>query len=328
MSYCHLINGVGINFANGFGPQPAQRIFQYIDSSDCLSSDCINTCITQISDITVNNITSNAASVTWNDATTTNTSWQVSVSTYPFEPTIWETTTSNSYTFINLSPNTYYTFNVRPICINSLNGASRKAIFATSDDFCLGKIFTDTGGPENVYDDNENWIRVVAPIDSNNKVKVIFSSIDLELNYDYLYIFDGLDASAPSLTPSGINGNLIVGPFQSTADSGALTFQFISDGFVVADGWNGNFSCQTLGVNDFGFVDFSYYPNPVSNKLTIDSRNEIQNITIYSIDGKLLYEKKENIMKTTIDLSNYEIGNYIMKLNFNNKIVSIKVLKN
>src|SRR5690606_31122177 len=35
MSYC-----TNINFANGFGPQPALRIRQHIEASSCLSNDC------------------------------------------------------------------------------------------------------------------------------------------------------------------------------------------------------------------------------------------------------------------------------------------------
>jgi len=36
MSYCHLVNSVGINFTLGFGPQPGQRIRDYVDGVSCL----------------------------------------------------------------------------------------------------------------------------------------------------------------------------------------------------------------------------------------------------------------------------------------------------
>lgn len=38
MSYCHLIGGVGINFNNGFGPQPGDRIRTRISNATCLES--------------------------------------------------------------------------------------------------------------------------------------------------------------------------------------------------------------------------------------------------------------------------------------------------
>jgi hypothetical protein len=44
MSYCHLVNSVGISFANGFGPQPGDLIRQTIDSKACMSGDCTKSC--------------------------------------------------------------------------------------------------------------------------------------------------------------------------------------------------------------------------------------------------------------------------------------------
>jgi hypothetical protein len=45
MSYCHLVGGVGINFANGFGPQPGDRI-----RSEVYNASCLNACPTQLTD--------------------------------------------------------------------------------------------------------------------------------------------------------------------------------------------------------------------------------------------------------------------------------------
>ena len=38
MSYCHLVSGVGINFANGFGPQPGDRIRSEVYNAACLAA--------------------------------------------------------------------------------------------------------------------------------------------------------------------------------------------------------------------------------------------------------------------------------------------------
>jgi hypothetical protein len=38
MSYCHLVNGVGVNFANGFGPQPGNVIRTQVAAAACLGS--------------------------------------------------------------------------------------------------------------------------------------------------------------------------------------------------------------------------------------------------------------------------------------------------
>ena len=38
MSYCHLVSGVGINFNNGFGPQPGDRIRTEVYNAPCLNA--------------------------------------------------------------------------------------------------------------------------------------------------------------------------------------------------------------------------------------------------------------------------------------------------
>lgn len=43
MSYCHLTNS-GINFLNGFGPLPGNRIRQRVGQVSCLGTDCANSC--------------------------------------------------------------------------------------------------------------------------------------------------------------------------------------------------------------------------------------------------------------------------------------------
>lgn len=45
MSYCHLISGVGINFNNGFGPQPKALIVNNVNNASCLLS-CSSGCTT------------------------------------------------------------------------------------------------------------------------------------------------------------------------------------------------------------------------------------------------------------------------------------------
>ncbi|MFM7766715.1 MAG: T9SS type A sorting domain-containing protein, partial [Bacteroidota bacterium] len=45
MSYCHLVSGVGINFNNGFGPQPTSTIVNTINNAACLTA-CSNPCTT------------------------------------------------------------------------------------------------------------------------------------------------------------------------------------------------------------------------------------------------------------------------------------------
>src|SRR5690606_21482823 len=40
MSYCHLVSGVGINFNNGFGPQPGDLIRDKYNTATCNTGTC------------------------------------------------------------------------------------------------------------------------------------------------------------------------------------------------------------------------------------------------------------------------------------------------
>ncbi len=65
MSYCHLTN-YGINFNNGFGPLPGNKIRASVSAASCLPGACapLNNCPAP-GNITVTNITGNSAVVSW-----------------------------------------------------------------------------------------------------------------------------------------------------------------------------------------------------------------------------------------------------------------------
>ncbi|HNL39674.1 MAG TPA: fibronectin type III domain-containing protein, partial [Saprospiraceae bacterium] len=68
MSYCHL-SGAGINFSNGFGTQPGNKIRSEVSSATCLSPTCAppGNC-TAPSGIAVSNISGNGATISWTAA--------------------------------------------------------------------------------------------------------------------------------------------------------------------------------------------------------------------------------------------------------------------
>ncbi|MGK4568299.1 T9SS type A sorting domain-containing protein [Flavobacterium sp. 3HN19-14] len=74
-------------------------------------------------------------------------------------------------------------------------------------------------------------------------------------------------------------------------------------------------------------VDFTYYPNPAKSELNIKSKSEINSITVYSIDGKRLYNNNSKVSEIKIDMSAYASGTYIFKLQFENQSATFKVTK-
>lgn len=328
MSYCHLLGNVGINFANGFGPQPAARILGKVNAATCLSTDCINTCINTITSINVVNVNETSAQLTWIDPDNASGNWQVAAVAYPYTSPTWITVNnySTSYTFNNLQSNAYYKFFVRPACISPQVASSLSKFQATeTTNICSSVSFTDTGLLSRNYTDMENWVRTFTP-PAGSVAKVTFTSINLEANYDYLYVHDGPNVNSPLLAT--LTGSLTNQVFEATNATGELTFNFVSDQAVNEAGWNATVSCKTLGVDAFNKNLFSYYPNPVTNELSLNSKEEISKIQIFTLDGKLIFDKNSNVTETKINTASFAMGTYIIKLTFKEgKNAAFKIVK-
>jgi len=168
MSYCHLVSGVGINLANGFGPQPRAAVLDAVNSGICLSNDCINTCINTVSAINVDTATNTTATISWTDLGNA-TSWEVAITPFNSSIQTWHSTPTNSYLATGLSPNTFYSISVRPICGGTLVSPSRDYVLVTSMNYCDGVVITDSGGTTNDYTNSETYVRTIIPNVSNKK---------------------------------------------------------------------------------------------------------------------------------------------------------------
>jgi Metallo-peptidase family M12/Secretion system C-terminal sorting domain/CUB domain len=327
MSYCHLVSGVGISFNNGFGPQPTALILNTVNNSSCLSFDGIHTCINTVTNLTIENVSPTGAYITWDDAIGTD--WQIAVTPFGTTNLVWNTVTSPNYLASNLSQNTYYKISIRPLCDPNITPTNREGIFATSStNACAGIPFTDTGGTTKNYTNSESWTRTLTPYNQGLKLKVTFSSFNIEDGYDYLYVYNGPDDTYPDLTDGGITGTTIPGPFNSTASDGSLTFKFVADQYETTTGWNATVTCTgTLGIETNEFLDYSYYPNPTKGVVAITSKDTITEVAVYNIEGRLLYNQKMSSLNTTVDIAQFATGTYFFKLKFNDKEANFKVLK-
>lgn len=327
MSYCHLISGVGISFNNGFGPQPAALILANVNSNTCLSFDCATSCSNTITDVYIDTVTSTAVSFSWTDIGVT-TSWQVAVTPFASTTIVWNTVTTPSFSASGLNQNTYYKIRIRPNCAG-FEPAVREKIFATStDNFCTGVSFTDTGGSTGNYTDMETWVRTMTPYNSGLKLRVTFLTFNLENTYDFLYIYNGPNEFSTPLTPSGLTGTISPGTYNSTATDGSLSFKFTSDQAVVASGWTATITCTgTLANQDNNFLDYSYYPNPTTGKVAIASKDPITEVAVYNVQGQLLFTQKLNELSTNVDISPFASGTYFFKLKINDREANFKIVK-
>lgn len=98
-----------------------------------------------------------------------------------------------------------------------------------------GDEFTDSGGIGAFYSNDEDYT-ITFTVPAGLRLSVEFTNFFVEGGFDFFYIFDGMDTSAPAIgPPGGFTGGAAIGTVFSTGNS--LTFRFVSDFIVPASGW-------------------------------------------------------------------------------------------
>ncbi|MEJ5049078.1 M12 family metallo-peptidase [Chryseobacterium culicis] len=327
MSYCHLISGVGINFSNGFGPQPAEFIRKTINLKACLGTNCISSCEVTVMDLSIDNVTQNSASVFIIDGASQ--AWKYTLSKINGTIVQSGTINTNSFSLNNLDPNTYYNLFIGSECSGSL-AYQKYRTFLTDGDWCSGARFTDSGGLSGGYSNNEKLTKTFYPL-SNSKLTLYFSEFNLENFKDFMYVYNGPTAGSP-LFPNGNNltGTLPPGPFVSTDPTGAITVEFFSNEYGTGNGWNAGFLCKFLGVEDIETNNntVSIYPNPAKTMIIISSKENLKSYKIFDEAGRLVTSASSlKGSKTEINLSSIQTGNYVISIETEKQTINKKLIK-
>jgi hypothetical protein len=127
------------------------------------------------------------------------------------------------------------------------------------------------------------------------------------------------------------NGTIVIGgTLQKLAKTDLKKYYVI----VTIDGCSSepsNSFNPTLGsINNDLFKNLDIYPNPVSDKLTIEfveNPKVSYNFSINNLEGKEVITGKLTEQKNMIDVSNIPQGIYFVKIVFADKIGLIKIIK-
>ncbi len=87
-------------------------------------------------------------------------------------------------------------------------------------------------------------------------------------------------------------------------------------------------STPTVKISDVNETQISVYPNPSNGIFNVKtSSNDVSNIYIYDMSGKIIYSNILNTDVNTIDISNQANGLYLIKVQTNDEIIIKKVIK-
>jgi hypothetical protein len=118
-----------------------------------------------------------------------------------------------------------------------------------------------------------------------------------------------------------------------TATTSQVRFAFIASDGTVDDDQDYDFFIDnvafdvTLSNTDFDTNSFIAYPNPVKDVLNVSFEQNISDVTVYNLLGQQVAFKKMNADKGQIDLSNLASGTYLVRVNTENAVKTIKVIK-
>lgn len=112
------------------------------------------------------------------------------------------------------------------------------------------------------------------------------------------------------LTPAG-NGSVWV---KATAN----------DGTGISDSVNITISNQTIGLAEEGNLSFTIYPNPVEDVLKVEADSPVENITIYSITGRVMTNL--SVREGEVNVSELSAGTYIIRATVNGESVESRFI--
>lgn len=236
MSYCHLTS-YGINFNNGFGPQPGDKIRAGVAAATCLGSGCGGGggCNTPTG-LTISNITQNSATANWNVVS--------GATSYSFEyktdaGTTWTvaTTTTPTYNMTGLTSNTLYNTRVKAVCTSGSSAYSSIVNFTTSSGG--GGCGTPTNFTVSNITQNSatsSWSAVSGATSYNFQYKLASSSTWSTANVTSTAVnLTGLSpATSYSVRVQAVCGSNL------SAFTNAITFTTLS-GYCVSKGQNSNY---------------------------------------------------------------------------------------
>jgi hypothetical protein len=131
------------------------------------------------------------------------------------------------------------------------------------------------------------------------------------------------DTGAPeTFTSSQLTGNGQT--FSHTfAEAGATSYHCnihsMMTGTITVD--------AVAGLEDNLKVDFQYFPNPVTDILTITAKDNIDRIEIYDVNGKQVMNSKSGNPTSKVYMANYTAGTYFVKVFVGNGSKSVTVVK-
>lgn len=322
MSYCPGA------LAAGFGPQPAERMRQRINSATCLGTDCQHSCVPTIDSVRVLVNQQNLIRFQVFDSDTSVHQWEYRL-VKNFVPDPWTAFTSNPFSIVGPimgSPTTYV--EVRSICPEPFSATYEvgTARFVPFPVVCGTEIYAH--GLENSaqYVDT-SYTEVLCPYDASYRVKLQFQYFQSDFG-DTLFLYDGPSVQSPLLGWYEGYGSSIPNYLAGGA-SGCLTLDFRSNhNGMVALGWRANVSCEAITgqlAHVSGLENLLVFPNPARQQLRIQLPPSLlgSELQLTDVLGQVRLSWKPVSSQEEIRLTGLPAGVYLLRADGNGQALKV-----
>ncbi len=137
------------------------------------------------------------------------------------------------------------------------------------------------------------------------------------------------DAFTDKLLLTAFNNDLFDSELREININTGLSFSLgtIVPGTLMQFGWGSMYDRDVLGNEDNILNDFSFYPNPAKDQLTLNSSIIINTVEIYSLLGQKLIINRMYATSSSLNISQLHTGTYILKVISNTETGYYKLIK-
>ncbi len=193
-------------------------------------------------------------------------------------------------------------------------------VTGTSSGYAQANYYSGGGSGDMIDYDGRNYANLTNPV----------PAADMSYNHVGRVLVDGFDGSANSI-PSTITYNTA----NSFSYSGTLPANIepwrASFVAIIIDNATGHIINATevvlgnVSINNATESKYSIYPNPTNGIVTVEGTKDAQ-INVYNMIGEIIYSNDKSNENTTIDLSSFAAGNYIVKIISNDEVTTQKII--
>ena len=147
-----------------------------------------------------------------------------------------------------------------------------------------------------------------------------------ENQWELVYGLSGFDPDNEEPVVVFDNPTVLISDLETNADYGVYVRSICENN---TSDWTEltTFITGSVSVSDIMFQDFSYFPNPAEDKLTLNASVPIEEITIVNVTGQKLLTLHPSIESVEVDISRLSSGIYFTRVTLNQKSKVYKFIK-